>query len=474
MIHPTPGLLFILQSAVLLLTYGLFFRKVDVPLGLKAVLIGAYGTVPLALLMKGIQSAIYISDLFLPAFLIAALSTPRVASGPRRGLVTTLLSLIVIFPLIIAFVQGFVGDQRGGLGSRNINGDVIWLYRNLTYVVVLWYGMSLRLAEHQVVSFVQMNVVLAGILGLMGFVSYFGSVNLAIFEELAWKEWVEEGYGEQRIGLGFMGLFRASVGQWFAMVAILIAGTYSVLSRRYRISAVLVMGVSIGVILLSQSRAGLVGLGIGLLLLSVLAHGWVPRVTAIVGACGMAGWIVFKQDVLMNRAVSIFSGTQNAHDRILAWGKSYDYFSQHTEAFFFGVGPANRDAVFKIIGEYGAHNEYIDVLFRLGFFGFVGLMGFLLALIAALLKARHRCGYEGQAILTTAVIVVIVNCVIGVTQEHLLHDYASHTMGVFIYLFYGLMLGIESPCDIEESESDESDELQWGDEAGYASASGDR
>lgn len=456
------------------MTYALFFRKVDVPFGLKAVLIGAYGTVPLALLMRGIQSAIYISDLFLPAFLIAALSAPRVASGPRRGLVTTLLSLIVIFPLVIAFVQGFVGDQRGGLGSRNINGDVIWLYRNLTYVVVLWYGISLRLDEYQVVSFVQMNVVLAGILGLMGFASYFGSVNLAIFEELAWKEWVEEGYRDQRIGLGFMGLFRASVGQWFAMVAVLIAGTYGVLSRRYRIWALLVMGVSIGVILLSQSRAGLVGLGIGLLLLSVLAHGWVPRATAIAGACGMAGWVVFKQDVLMSRVASIFSGTQNAHDRMLAWGKAYDYFSQHTEAFFFGVGPANRDAVFKVIGEYGAHNEYIDVLFRLGFFGFIGLMGFLLALIAALLKARHRFGYEGQAILTAAVIVVIVNCVIGVTQEHLLHDYASHTMGVFIYLLYGVMLGIELPRDMEESESDDQAALPWGAEAGYANASGHR
>lgn len=461
-----------MQGVVLLGTYVLFFRKIDVPLSLKVVLIGAYGTVPFALLIKGIQSAVYLSDLFLPAFLITVLAAPREASCPRRGLVTTLLSIIVILPLIIAFIHGFVGDQRGGLGSRNFNGDIIWLYRNITYVVMLWYGMSLRLSENQAISVVQMNVVLAGILGVMGLVSYLGSIDLAVFEELAWKEWVEEGYQEQRIGLGFMGLFRASVGQWFAMIAVLIAGTYGVLSRSYRVWGVLVMGASIGVILLSQSRAGLVGLAIGLFLLSILARGWVPRATAIVGACSMAGWMVFKQGALLSRAESIFSGAQNAHDRMLAWKKAYSYFGQHTDAFFFGVGPANRDAVFKAIGAYGAHNEYIDVLFRLGFFGFIGLMGFLFVLILALVKARHGFGQEGQTLLTTTAIIVIVNCVIGVTQEHLLHDYASHTMGVFIYLFYGIMLGIESPLERDEYVLEEGAESLWEAEADYVNVSG--
>jgi O-antigen ligase len=472
MIHPTLAQLFILQSVVLLATYVLFFRKSDVPFGLKLILLGTYVTVPGALLIKGIQSAVYVSDLFLPVFLVMAVVSPRGAFGPRRGLVTTLVSVIVVLPLVIAFIHGFVGDQRGGLGSRNLNGDIIWLYRNVTYVVVLWYGMSLRLSERQTISVVQMNVVLAGMLGLMGLVSYLGPVDFAVFEELAWKEWVEEGYQEQRIGLGFMGLFRASVGQWFAMIAILIAGTYGVLSTSYRFWGMVVMGVSIGVILLSQSRAGFVGLVIGLALLSVMARGWVPRAAAIVGVGGMAGWMVFKHEALLSRAESILSGSQNAYDRMLAWKKAYGYFSQHTDAFVFGVGPANRDAVFKAIGAYGAHNEYIDVLFRLGFVGFIGLMGFLFALIMMLVTSRQRVGWAGQTILTTTAIIVIVNCVIGMTQEHLLHDYASHTMGVFIYLFYGIMLGIGPPFEENESTIEESVEASWDAESGYANISG--
>jgi hypothetical protein len=463
-----------LQCAVTAATYVLLFRKTDLPFGLKVVVIGTYITVPLALLVKGIQSAVYVSDLFLPVFLISALLSSRGSRNYRHGFATALFLLIVILPLVLAFLQGSIGDQRGGLGSRNVKGDIIWLYRNLTYVVVLGYGLSLRLTVGQVLAFVRMNIVFAGILALMGFVSYFTPVNLAIFEELAWREWVDEGYRENRIGLGFMGLFRASVGQWFAMIALIIAGTYAALPHRYRSLAVLVMGASISVILLSQSRAGLVGLGIGFLLLSLLAQGWVPKVMAAVGVSGTLAWILFKQDVLASRAASIFAGTQNAYDRVRAWERAYDFFSQHTDAFLFGVGPANRDAVFKVIGEYGAHNEYIDVLFRLGFFGLVGLIVFLLALVMTLLAARHRFGPDGHAVLTTTAILVIANCVMGVTQEHLLHDYASYTMGIYIYLFYGVVLGIESPSETEEFVLEETQDPEWGPESGYATASGQR
>jgi O-antigen ligase len=471
---PTPIQLLALQCAIAMATYVFLFRKTDLPFGLKIILIGTYITVPLALLVKGIQSAIYVSDLFLPIFLISALLSSRESRNSRHGLVTALLLLIVILPLMLAFLQGFIGDQRGGLGSRNVKGDIIWLYRNLTYVVLLGYGLSLRLTAGQVLSFFRMNIVFAGTLALMGLVSYFGPVNLAFFEDLAWREWVEEGYRENRIGLGFMGLFRASVGQWFAMIALIIAGTYAAMPQRYRFLAVWVMGASIGVILLSQSRAGLVGLGIGFLLLSLLAQGWVPKVMAVVGVSGTLAWILFRQDVLASRAASIFAGTQNAHDRVRAWERAYDFFSQHTDAFLFGVGPANRDAVFKVIGEYGAHNEYIDALFRLGFFGLVGLIGFLLVIVMTLLAARHRFGPEGHAILTTTAILVIANCVMGVTQEHLLHDYASHTMGVYIYLLYGVVLGTASPPQIEESVSEENQDPQLGSESGYAIASSQR
>lgn len=468
---PTPTQLLAIQCAIAVATYVCLFRKTDLPFGLKMVLIGSYITVPLALLIKGIQSAIYVSDLFLPMFLISALLSSRESRNARYGLATALFLLIVMLPLVLVFLQTFTGAQGGG--SRNVKGDIIWLYRNLTYVALLKYGLSLRLTTAQVISFVQMNIVLAGILALMGLVSYFGPVNLAFFEELALKEWVEEGYRESRIGLGFMGLFRGSVGQWFAMVALLIAGTYAVMPRRYRFLAIFVMAASIGVVLLSQSRAGLVGLGIGFVLLSLLAQGWVPRVAAVVGISGTLAWILLKQDVLANRAISIFSGTQNAYDRVEAWKKAYDFFGQHLDALLLGVGPANRDTVFKVIGAYGAHNEYIDVVFRLGFVGLVGLLGFLLVVVLALWKARSKFGREGHVILTTAAILVGVNCVMGATQEHLLHDYASYTMGVFIYLLYGVVLGIYSPPRVEETASEEDQDPQLSDPV-YAVASSHR
>jgi hypothetical protein len=62
----------------------------------------------------------------------------------------------------------------------------------------------------------------------------------------------------------------------------------------------------------------------------------------------------------------------------------------------------------------------------------------------------------------------------GMTQEHLLHDYASYTMGVYIYLLYGVILGIESPSEMEESMSEANQELEWGSHAGYVAVSTQR
>ena len=471
---PTLLQLLALQCAMLLAIHLLFFRRIDVPFSLKIILLVVYVTVPLALLVKGIQSAVYVSDLLLPVLLFSALVSPQGLPPSRRWLVTSLFLLIVILPVVLALCQVVLGDLRGGLGSRNVKGDIIWLYRNLTYVLVLRYGLSLNLTASQILAFIRMNIALAGVLALLGFANYFGPFNLAIFEDLAWKEWVQESFRENRVGLGFMGLFRASVGQWFAMIALLSAGTYAVMPRRYRLLSALVMGASIGMILLSHSRAGLVGLGMGFVLLSLLANGWVPKAMAVLGVCGTFVWILLRQDVLANRAVSIFSGTQNAFDRVRAWEKAYDFFSQHANALLFGVGPANRETVFKVIGEYGAHNEYIDVLFRLGFFGLVGLIAILVVLLATLMAARNRFGPEGHAVLTTTAVLVIANCVMGMTQEHLLHDYASYTMGVYIYLLYGVILGIESPSEMEESMSEANQELEWGSHAGYVAVSTQR
>lgn len=438
---PTLTQLILLQSACCLVGWLVFFRESTLPKGIQLLTVIAYLTTPLTLLVKGTQSAVYASDLILP-FLVLALVFSSQGDHRTTSPITLVLTLTLVgLPLLLLPFHVLASGGEVGMGARNVNGDIIWIYRNLTYAALFAYGVHSALSGAQFLSFVRLNVLLGGILAAFGILHYFGPVNLAIFEMLTWRDWVQEGYQESHAGLGFMGLYRASVGQWFATIVMLIAGTLAWQPTRSKLVGTLVMVLGIGMVLLSHSRAGMIGLGLGLLMLGYFGRGIGSRIIAGFGVAALFLWIGVQGDMFSDRVTSIFTGAQHATDRVKAWEKAVEYFTARPDSLALGVGPTNRAAVAKITGAYGAHNEYLDAVFRLGVAGLIGILLALWLLLKRSLFAPRNADAILNGIATTIGVTVTINIVMGISQDHLLHDYASNTMGVLLYLIYGVGIG---------------------------------
>jgi hypothetical protein len=451
--------LILIQSLLCIGAWLILFRRKGLPIGIQLLAVCSFLTTPLALLVKGTQSAIYASDLLLPFLLASLLFQSRPQRPLQSPLVLTMVFSLVLLPLLLTPFHVFSSGGDVSLGGRNAKGDLIWMYRNLTYLCIFSLAWASQLTRSQFLSFVELQIGLGGILAGIGLLHYFGPVNLAVFEQLTWKEWVEEGYQITHIGLGFMGLFRASVGQWFSTLFLLIAGTWSLLSPRWRTGGLSLLILSSGMILLSHSRAGFVGLTVGVLMLSLLGQGLHHRLIAGIAVIMLIGWIGVQGDLFTDRIGSIVNGTQHATDRVKGWERGFGFLTDHLDALMLGIGPANRQGVAAITGSFGAHNEYLDVIFRLGLFGLVGLLIMLALFLSATFGLRRRLDSQGKTIATTMGIIVIANATMGITQEHFLHDYASHTMGIYLYLLYGVGLGTlrtkETPHEPIETSSEE-------------------
>lgn len=439
---PSVPELFGAQLLLSLMLWGLFFHRLAVPFGVKALTTVAYATVPLGFAVEGTQSAIYLSDFLSPFLLYGVLTRGFVSRLLSNNCFLWLAALLVVLPVF--FGMAYMADDGGatGLGARDVRGDIIWVYRNMTFLLLFGYGLSLRLTVDQFAAFVKMNLVLALVLALIGLLNYFGPVNLAFFDEMNNQFAFEQDYGASRIGAGFMGLFRASVGQWFATIVVLAVGAYGALSPGYRRLSLAVMFLGVGMILLSYSRAGFVGMGVGLVLLGVFGTGARQRFAALGGVAAAAGWLIWQSGALVDRVSTIYTGKSAAGGRIGAWERTLHFFAHDGNALLLGVGPTNRQAVAKIAGTYGAHNEYLDVVYRFGITGLVVLLVVLALLAVHLKRQRRHAPTPRMPLLNMVFAVFLINCVMGLSQEHLLHDYASYTLGVFLYLFYGLAFGV--------------------------------
>ena len=186
--------LILLQSLLCIGAWLMLFRRKGLPIGIQLLAVCSFLTTPLALLVKGTQSAIYASDLLLPFLLASLLFQSRPQRPLQSPLVLTMVFSLVLLPLLLTPFHVFSSGGDVSLGGRNAKGDLIWMYRNLTYLCIFSLAWASALTRSQFLSFVELQIGLGGILAGIGLLHYFGPVNLAVFEQLTWKEWVEEGY----------------------------------------------------------------------------------------------------------------------------------------------------------------------------------------------------------------------------------------------------------------------------------------
>jgi O-antigen ligase len=455
---------FALQVCTIVIVYLLFVDKQQIPIPLQIITGASFVTSPAVVLERGAQSAIYVTDIVIPLVVIICARHMRIDEIIHDGRVRAFLVLLLGVPLLAGTLGFVLGGGDISLLSRSMNATVLWLYRNTCGVLVFMLVLSMRLTGSQVIAWIRMNLVLVSVVAGAGVVTYLTPIDLAAFERIMPEVDPERLHhiDETRIGAGFLGLFRGSVGQWFGIQVVLFLGLLPVLERRHWPWALVGIVLSVAVVLMSYSRAGVIGMAVGILALSVFGKGLYQRSYGVLGAA-LVVIIAFTQlDVIGDRLESIFThGDRASAGRIIAWERSLNVFATELETFAVGVGPTNRQAVFKLIGAYGAHNEYIDAIFRMGVLGPIAILMVLYKLVSSYWKLRRSREADVRYLGSTMVAVIIANAAIGLTQANLLHDYSGYTCWLFMYLLYGVTTSttLSTMPVVSQPQTDASGEL---------------
>jgi O-antigen ligase len=453
--------LFLIHGAILIAAALIFARGLPVNLWLCAVAI--HMTVPMLILVKGNQSAIYLIDLLAPVLALYAIWSLSPENAAARAVKRTLVALLLVIPMT-AGAMAYALSNIQSVDHREVLETLLWFFRNLVFLCVFVFAARQRLSGERAIALIKLVLLLSSLSAALSMVSYFGPVNLAVFEMLSaqrdaqWTMFIES----SRIGTGFLGLFRAAVGQWYVCVVLLAVASLSVLRAGYRLVAIAAIVLGIGVILLSYSRAGVVGLGVGLLALAVIGGGRGQKIAAVVAVVIAGVWLWFQADLVGARFESIAQAQDDASvGRLHIWGLSLKLFGSDLGLLLSGVGPASRERVYELIGGYGAHNEYIDIVYRMGILGPI-VLSIVLFLIARTLWSRRKLPDAGCRTFCTGVLAVLLaNCVMGLTQDHLIHDYSAHAAGVFVYFLYGLALAIGAERTAESAARTSSAGVTW-------------
>jgi len=439
--------LFFIQITLVVGIYVLFFREKKVPSIIKLLVITAYVTIPISIMVKGIASAIYLSDLI--GFIIIFYFLMRLGLFRYLLINRYFLSLFILL-ILLPFSWGLVLELSGEyvLTLRDWIDNVIWFYRNFVYLLVFGIGLSYKINIEEAKEFIEINLGFAALLASFGILSYVGHFNMAVFETIKWGGTIPVWFQKSHIGLGFMGLFRGSVGQWFVVVVLLSIGTFYFVSPKYRKVALITIIAGIGVILLSLSRAGFVGLVVGLTVFGLLSMSNKRQIGLFVVLAFFSIGLFFgvvstlKERFLPNWGHVEVTGLGTATSlRLFGWQRSIEFFSHNFIHFLTGVGPVEREAVHEIAGIYGPHNEYLDVVFRSGFLGLVVLLWFLLIILLKFFRTRSKVDNFVKPVVGSLIAIIIANSVMALTQSHLLNDYATYTLGFYLYLLYGVFIG---------------------------------
>lgn len=432
---------FVLHACVIASAHLLFVDKRQIPMPLQILTVASFVTSPAVVLERGSQSAIYITDVLIPLVILACVRHMRIGQIINDGRVRAIIVLLLGVPFAAVALGIVLGGADISLLSRSTSATLLWFYRNICGVLVFMLALSMRLTFPQVIAWIRMNMVLVLIVAGAGVVTYLTPIDLAASERIMSEIDPERlrHLDETRIGAGFLGLFRGSVGQWFGIQVVLLLGLFPTLERRYWPWALLGITLSVAVVLMSYSRAGIVGMAVGILTLSVFGQGLSQRSYGALGAALVVALAFTQLDVIGDRLESIFTHGDRASDgRIVAWERSLEVFATQFEVLAIGVGPTDRQTVFHLIGAYGAHNEYIDAIFRMGVLGPIALLIVIYKLFGSYRKLQHSREEQVRYLGSTMVAVIIANAAIGLTQANLLHDYSGYTCWLFMYLLYGV------------------------------------
>lgn len=424
--------IYLAVQAFVVFTAALYFRK-KIPLMLWLITVSVYITMPLGILITGIASAFYLIDLMLPVMIIFSLA--HNGRGMARMLKNNLFLILGVLLFVVPMATGSILLLLGYdiFVYDGLKNHLVWFYRNTVLMFTFGVAIASRLNKDQLKAFIEMNIVLGLCLSLAGILNYIGPFNLA----------------HDSIGTGFMGLFRGSVGQWFAILGIIAVGSYNYVPKGIKILSFLLIISSIAVILLSFSRAGIIGIATGMsaMVFFTKEHRFAMVAVVAISSIFIISVITdqsIKKRYSINEITGHIEEDSAIQDRLEGWDQSLHLLWEDPVVLLLGVAPANAELVNEKIGLWGAHNEFLTAIIDCGVIELFMLMAVLILLLrGAIKKWLSNEDIELKNIYIILFSVICANIVISLTQNHLLQSYGTYTCISFIYLFYGVFIGAE-------------------------------
>jgi O-antigen ligase len=436
---------FLIQVVSVLVIYFIILRHIKLPLVIRILTLIAYITTPIVQIFSGVASLLYLSDLFFILLLCYLLIRFTIVIRLSNNLFFCLLFLfLIVIPLVNSCILVIVGKYFPA--GREMIGMIMWFYRNVNLLITFGVGILASLNAEGIKDFIKINIILGLLLGCLGILNYIGNpINMSAFEILLWQGNIPEWYQNSRVTLGFLGLYRSSVGQWFAMTALFSLGTYGIWKGWFSFIQIITTIISITIVFLSGSRAGIIGIMIGMFMFLILQKRKAIVVILIFLSLVLIFSFFFNSESEMSILWARYQIFQNedisVESRMVGLQEGVKYLLSHPQSLVLGVGATNMERVNEISGLYGLHNEYIGFIFRAGLLGSILLIIFQVFILKRFIGLNLKVHKAILPIIDTIIIITIVNMIIALSQSFLIHDYATYTLNYYIYLLYGVFIG---------------------------------
>jgi hypothetical protein len=440
--------IFLLNFAVTLVGYIFFINKLSVSKLQQRVIFVSFLVAPVFLVIKGVASAIYVIDIISPILFWYAIKACFRLPAVSRSAVFLLVLLMVLLPMFGTLANYLLyGSDSLQFTGRNLLALSIWIYRNFIFLAVFVIATGQQISVEAFTVQLKCILLLSIGISILGLINYAGVIDLDVYYMMTAAKSLESTYYATKtaIGSGFLGMFRGSVGQYYANIFCLCIPFVLDTRGRWRWLAIFLGIISLVLILCSLSRAGMIGVMVSVVMMMYMMGFRGVRLILPVALACLLLLPILQLDLIQERIGSIGSyvGSSKAN-RVDGWLLALQYFSNDFMAFVFGNGAANRQGVAKVIGAYGAHNEYLDVIFRTGFLGLICLMT-LLYLLWHKMARKRKVSNDSQERVWLAVIpaILVSNMVMGGTQDHLCREYSGYAAGILMFYLYGLGLAVQ-------------------------------
>jgi O-antigen ligase len=355
-----------LAIAVLAITIATRFLGASLPSALLAAFL--FNAVPLPSVSQGVQTPLFVHDLFVPFLLFVALVRGRF---PRDRVLWVAAWAAVLWPA--------VGTVATALARGGVSEWLAFLFRRLGFVLFFATGLA-GLPGVRVRAFMDTCVLVWIGMATMGILQYAGLTNTDIAysgADVALPQSLLETAEAMR---GFMGLNRGAVGVWGSAVA---AYSVSMLalagegSLRYRTVYWCGTGLSLAVIAGSGSRTGAVAVagGLGFVAVRLVMSPLRRRALRVLGLAGigLAG-VIFVADVLDADTVVRRFGAgratlESGEQRAAVQGAAVSYVFSDPMATLVGMGQSTQqfsDLVGSRFSLAHTHSEYVEILWQAG------------------------------------------------------------------------------------------------------------